>query len=57
MGLSDFHKMNITVLKMFYAKQKHDTVSYRNYKTLDSKKFRTKLGNQLMKVDVNSIEF
>ena len=45
MGLSDFHKMDITVLKMFYAKQKHDTVSYRSYKTLDSKKFRTKLGN------------
>ena len=39
--LSDFHKMNITILKMFCTKQKHSTVFYRNYKTFDSKKFRT----------------
>ena len=25
-GLSDFHKMNISLLKVFYRKQKHDTI-------------------------------
>ena len=30
-GLSDFHKMNLTVLKMFFIKQKHETIFYRNY--------------------------
>ena len=42
---------------MFYTKQKHDTVFYRSYKTFDSKKSRTNLENELMKFDVNSIEF
>ena len=35
-GLSNFEKMNITVLKMFYTKQNHNTLFYRNYKTFDS---------------------
>ena len=34
-GLSDFHKMNITVLKMFFSKQKHETVFFRDYKKFD----------------------
>ena len=33
-GLSDFHKMNLTALKMFFTKQKHGTIFYRNYKNL-----------------------
>ena len=32
-GLSDFHKMNLTVLKMYLTKQKHETIFYRNYKS------------------------
>ena len=31
-GLSDFHKMNLTVLKIYFTKQKHETIFYRNYK-------------------------
>ena len=30
--LSDFGKMNLNVLKMYFAKQKHETIFYRNYK-------------------------
>ena len=55
--LSDFHKMNITVLKMFYTKQKHNILFYRSYNTLDNKKFRTKLENELMKFDITNTEF
>ena len=31
-GLSDFHKLAFTVLKMFYAKQKPRIIKYRDYK-------------------------
>ena len=33
-GLSDFQKLNITVLRMFFSKQKHETVFFRNIKSL-----------------------
>ena len=42
-GLSDFHKMNITVLKMFLSKQKHQTAFFRNYKKFDNSAFREAL--------------
>ena len=32
-GLSDFHKMSVTVMKMYYAKQKPSIVYYRKFKT------------------------
>ena len=32
-GLSDFHKMTITVLKMFFQKQSPKIITYRDYKT------------------------
>ena len=50
-GLSDFHKMNITVLKMFSSKQKHETVFFRNYKQFDNSAF------ELQKYDLNNIEY
>ena len=31
-GLSDFHKLTVTVLKMFFKKQSPNVISYRNYK-------------------------
>ena len=31
-GLSDFHKMSVTVMKMYYAKQKPSIVHYRKFK-------------------------
>ena len=30
-GLPDIHKMNLTVLKMHFTKQKHEAIFYRNY--------------------------
>ena len=56
-GLSDFHKMNITVLKMFFSKQKHETVFFRNYKTFDNSAFREALNRELLKYDLNNIEY
>ena len=31
-GLSDFHKLTVTILKMFFKKQSPNVISYRNYK-------------------------
>ena len=31
-GLSDFHKVSATVMKMYYTKQKHSIVHYRKFK-------------------------
>ena len=56
-GLSDFHKMNITVLKMFFSKQKHETVFFRNYKKFDTSAFREALNRELIKYDLKYIEY
>ena len=56
-GLSDFHKMNITVLKMFFSKQKHETVFFRNYKKFDNSACREALNRELLKYDLNNIEY
>lgn len=42
---------------MFLIEQKHNRKFYRNYKTIDSKKFRKKLENDLMKFNIKNIEF
>ena len=56
-GLSDFHKMNITVLKMFFSKQNNETVFFRNYKNFDNSAFREALNRELLKYDLNNIEY
>ena len=56
-GLSDFHKMNITVLKIFYSKQKHKTVFFRNYKKFDNSAFKEALNRELLKYDLNNIKY
>ena len=50
-GLSDFHKMNLTVLKMLFPKEKHETIFYRNYKSFDNLKFKEALNRELIKYD------
>ena len=56
-GVSDFHKMNITVLKMIFSKQKHEAVFFRNYEKFDSSAFREALNRELLKYDLNNIEY
>ena len=42
-GLSDFHKLVLTVLKTSIVKNKSREIQYRNYKYFDSKKFNRNL--------------
>ena len=39
-GLSDFHKMVVSVFKTSFKKQKPKIVTYRHYKRFDNEKFR-----------------
>ena len=39
-GLSDFHKMTVTVLKTFFKKEEPKVITYRNYKNFSNDVFR-----------------
>ena len=39
-GISDFHKLVVTVLKTFYKKQGAKIIHYRNYKNFENDNFR-----------------
>ena len=43
-GLSDFHKMVVSVFETSFKKQKPKIVTYRDYKRFDNEKFRESLG-------------
>ena len=45
-GLSDHHKMTVTVLKSYFKKSKPETISYRSYKNVNVKEFRKDLQKQ-----------
>ena len=51
-GLSDFHKLTLTVMKMNYQKQVPKVIYYRNYKFFDNQSFRADL---LKKVSMHGI--
>ena len=53
-GISDFHKMAVTVMKTHYKKQKAKTIQYRNYKHIYDQSFNFELNNELMKIDINN---
>ena len=55
-GISDFHKMVVTVMKTHYKKQKPKTIQYRNYKHFHEQSFNFELNNELMKIDINNAE-
>ena len=55
-GISDFHKMVVTVLKVFYKKQKPKISQYRKYDNFNNDLFREELNNELLNVDLNNAE-
>ena len=46
-GLSDFHKLTITVMKCSFQKQSPKVIYYRNYKYFDNDAFKANLCNKL----------
>ena len=55
-GISDFHKMVITVMRVFYKKQKPKIIQHRSYKNFDNQVFQRELNNELLKTDLNNAE-
>ena len=51
-GLSDFHKLVVTVMKTSFPKSKPKTIYYRDYKKFDLQKFRKELREELRKTVV-----
>ena len=44
-------------MKIFFSKQKHEIIFFRNYKYSDDSAFREALNRELLKYDLNNIEF
>ena len=55
-GLTDFHKMAITVLKMQFRKLEPKVFSYRNYKHFSNDIFLKSLNSELSKYSVSPDE-
>ena len=55
-GISDFHKMVVTVMETHYKKQKAKTIQYGNYKHFYEQSFNFELNNELLKIDINNAE-
>ena len=56
-GLSDFHKLTITILKTFFKKQEPKIVRYRDYKHFVPEQFREELVKELSDNQVASDQF
>ena len=56
-GLSDFQKLTNTVLKQYFPKPTPKIVSYRNYRNFRNDEFRVGLNNEILKHDINNIEY
>ena len=56
-GLSDFHKMVVTVLKTTFPKQGPIVINYRNYKKDDENVFKSDLRQELQKIDPSNLNY
>ena len=58
-GLSDFHKMTLTVIKVLYKKQKTNIVMYRNNKQFSNEAFMFAVKNSIIQMtsERNDLEF
>ena len=56
-GISDFHKMTVTVLKTFFQKKAPTLIKYRDYKQFDNNTFRTELKNKLSNYQIQEITY
>ena len=55
-GLSDHHKMTITVLRAFFQKQAPICIRYRDYKRFDKSLFHPELSQKIISMDYTTYE-
>lgn len=51
-GLSDFHKLTVSVMKIHFKKQKSNIIYYRDYKNFSNIQFREDFLNELIKGEI-----
>ena len=56
-GLSDFHKLTITVLKQCFPKFKPKVVNYRDYENFRNNEFIAELDNEMLTHDQGNMEY
>lgn len=56
-GLSDFHKLTVTVLKSYFRKQEPKIVMYRDYKNFSNDRFRDELVKELSNKNILAEQF
>ena len=55
-GLSDFHKLTITVLKQYFPKLKPKVVNSRDSQNFQNNEFRDELDNEMSKHDLDNMK-
>ena len=56
-GLSDYHKMTVTVMKSYFKKKEHGTVNYRSYKKFNVNIFKRDLTTLLQNVNLENLNY
>ena len=56
-GLSDFHKLVVSVLKSYFKKEAPKVIIYRDYKYFDNEKFSNELENELSKIEPLTLNY
>ena len=56
-GLSDFHKMVVTVLKTTFPKQGPTVINYRNYKNFNELAFKNDLREELRRIEPSDLSY
>ena len=54
-GLSDFHRLTMTIMNTNFQKQTPKILSYRNYKNFENECFKNELLHELNKYDIHSM--
>ena len=56
-GLFDFHKIVITIMKIYLNKQKARIIQYKSYANFWEGSCKTNLSNEFLRIDINKTEF
>ena len=56
-GLSDFHKLTVTVFKSYFKKLKSKKLIYRDFKNFSNQHFRTELAKELNQNNASASQF
>ena len=54
--MPDFHKMKVTVMKIFFEKPQTRVVNYSDYKYFENDRFRTDLFSEFSKANIEEKE-